>query len=51
MIGLNKYFAALYAKNNIRVNMVSPAPIKNKQKKKLILNLKKIIPMKKLAER
>ena len=51
MIGLNKYFAALYAKDNIRVNMVSPAPIKNKQKKKLILNLKKIIPMKKLAER
>ena len=51
MVGLNKYFAALYAKNNIRVNMVSPAPIKNKQKKKLIQNLKKIIPMKKLADR
>ena len=50
-IGLNKYFAALYAKDNIRVNMVSPAPIKNKQRKKLIQNLKKVIPMKKLAER
>ena len=31
--------------------MVSPAPIKNKQKKILIQNLKRIIPMKKLAER
>ena len=51
MVGLNKYFAALYAKDNVRVNMVSPAPIKNKQRKKLIQNLKKVIPMKKLAER
>ena len=33
MVGLNKYFAALYAKDNVRVNMVSPAPIKNKQRK------------------
>lgn len=51
MIGLNKYYAALYAKHNVRVNMVSPAPIKNKQKVKLIKNLKKLIPMKKLADK
>lgn len=51
LIGLNKYYAALYAKYNIRVNMVSPAPIVNKQKINLIKNLKKQIPMKKLAEK
>ena len=51
LIGLNKYYAALYAKHNIRVNMVSPAPIANKQKINLIKNLKKEIPMKKLAEK
>lgn len=32
MVGLTKYFASLYAKNNVRVNMVSPGPIKKKSK-------------------
>ena len=51
LVGLNKYYASLFAKYNIRVNMVSPAPIMNKQKPKLIKNLINLIPMKKLAQR
>lgn len=50
MLGLTKYFASLYAKNNVRVNMVSPGPIKNNQKPKLTEQLKKIIPMKRLGK-
>lgn len=51
LVGLTKYYASLFAKFNIRVNMVSPAPIKNKQKQQLIKNLLKIIPMRRLAKR
>lgn len=51
LVGLNKYYASLFAKYNIRVNMVSPAPIVNKQRPKLIKNLIKLIPMRRLAER
>lgn len=51
LVGLNKYYASLFAKSGIRVNMISPAPIENKQKPKLKKNLKMIIPMKKLAKR
>ena len=29
LLGLTKYFASLYANQNVRVNMVSPGPIKN----------------------
>ena len=33
MVGLTKYFASLYGEKKVRVNMVSPGPVKNKQKK------------------
>lgn len=49
LLGLTKYYSSLYAKNYVRVNMVSPGPIKNKQNKKLINELKMQIPMRRLA--
>ena len=49
LVGLNKYFATLYAKDKIISNMISPGPIDNKipnyLRKKLIANT----PMKKLC--
>ena len=49
MIGLTKYFASLYGKSNVRVNMVSPGPINNNQSKKLLDELNNIIPMARLG--
>ncbi len=49
MVGLTKYFASLYGENNVRVNMISPGPIKNNQSKKLQNELNKIIPMERLG--
>ena len=50
MVGLTKYFASLYAKNNVRVNMVSPGPIKKNQSKKFLNELESVIPMERLAD-
>lgn len=49
MVGLTKYFSSLYGPEGVRVNMVSPGPVKNKQKKKLILSVKELIPMGRLG--
>ena len=49
MVGLTKYFAALYAGQNVRVNMVSPGPVKNKQKKKLLKEIENLTPMGRLG--
>ena len=49
MLGLTKYFASLYAKDNVRVNMVSPGSIQNNQSTELLKELKKIIPMRRLG--
>ena len=49
MLGLTKYFASLYGKSNVRVNMVSPGPIYNNQSKKLLNELNNIIPMERLG--
>ena len=49
ILGLTKYFASLYGKNNVRVNMVSPGPIKKNQSKKLLKELNNIIPMDRLG--
>ena len=48
MVGLTKYFAALYAGQNVRVNMVSPGPVKNKQKK-LLKEIENLTPMGRLG--
>ena len=50
MVGLTKYFASLYGKSNVRVNMVSPGPIKHNQNKKLLKELKNLMPMERLGE-
>jgi len=50
MVGLTKYFAALYANQNVRVNMVSPGPVKNKQKKKLLKEIENLTPMGRLGD-
>ena len=47
--GKPKYFASLYGPNGIRVNMVSPGPVKNKQKKKLLDAIKEMTPMGRLG--
>ena len=49
MLGLTRYFASLYAKDNVRVNMVSPGSIQNNQSKELLKELKNIIPMGRLG--
>ncbi len=49
MLGLTKYFASLYGKDNVRVNMISPGPIKNNQNKDLLNELNNIIPMNRLG--
>ncbi len=48
LLGLTKYYASLYAENNVRVNMVSPGPVKNNQSRSLINELQNITPMKRL---
>jgi NAD(P)-dependent dehydrogenase (short-subunit alcohol dehydrogenase family) len=49
MLGLTKYFASLYGEKNVRVNMISPGPIKNNQTNALIKQLKNVIPMARLG--
>lgn len=49
MLGLTRYFASLYANDNVRVNMVSPGSIQNNQSKELLKELKNIIPMGRLG--
>lgn len=51
MLGLTKYLASLFAKKGVSVNMLSPGPILNKQDKKLLFELKKIIPRQRLANK
>lgn len=45
MLGLTKYFASLYSKDNIQVNMLSPGPIENNHSKKFIKKISEITPM------
>ena len=49
MVGLTKYFASLYGPEGIRVNMVSPGPVKNKQKRKLVEAIQEMTPMRRLG--
>ena len=50
-LGLTKYFASLYAKNKVLVNMLSPGPIFNNQKKSFVSKLNNLIPMGRMADR
>jgi NAD(P)-dependent dehydrogenase (short-subunit alcohol dehydrogenase family) len=53
LLGMTKYFASLYGKYNVRVNMLSPGAIfineKKSFNKKFVKELENIIPMKKLG--
>ncbi len=49
MYGLTKYFASLYGPKKVRVNMVSPGPVKNKQNKKLRSEIENMTPMSRLG--
>lgn len=51
IIQITKYFAVLFAKNNIRLNSISPGGILNKklQSKKFIKNYSKRVPMDRMA--
>ena len=49
MVGLTKYFSSLYGENNVRVNMVSPGPVKNKQSSKLLAEIENVTPMMRLG--
>jgi len=51
IIGMTKYYAALLAKYNIRVNSLSPGGILNNQDKKFVLKLKKLIPLNRMAQK
>ena len=50
-VGMTKYFASLFAKDLIKVNMISPGPIFNNNPKNLVKELKKIIPMNRMGKR
>tara|TARA_B110000483_G_scaffold95461_1_gene117320 strand:+ start:531 stop:782 length:252 start_codon:yes stop_codon:yes gene_type:complete len=49
MLGLTKYFSSLYGPKNIRVNMVSPGPVKNNQNQKLLEEIENMTPMGRLG--
>jgi NAD(P)-dependent dehydrogenase (short-subunit alcohol dehydrogenase family) len=51
MLGMTKYFASLYSKKNIQVNMLSPGPVFNNQKDAFVEKLLKFIPMKRMARK
>ena len=53
LLGMTKYFASLYGKYNVRVNMLSPGPIYFKEKKsfnrQFIKEIKNITPMERMG--
>tara|TARA_X000000950_G_C13919822_1_gene662840 strand:- start:3633 stop:4445 length:813 start_codon:yes stop_codon:yes gene_type:complete len=51
LLGLNRYFATYWAHKGVRVNCLVPGAVKNLQGKTLINNIKKRVPMNKLAKK
>ena len=51
VIGLTKYFATFWAKDNVRVNSLSPGGVYDNQNKNFIKRIKKLIPMSRMAEK
>ena len=49
--GMTKYFSSLYAKDKVRVNMLSPGPVFRNHKKNFINEIKTQIPMGRMADK
>lgn len=50
IVGMTKYLAAYWAKDNVRVNCISPGGIENNQNKLFINKIKKLIPLGRMAK-
>ena len=50
VLGITKYLAAYWAKNEVRVNSLSPGGIENQQNKIFQRKIKKLIPMGRMAK-
>ena len=51
IIGLTKYTAAYWGKNNIRCNAIAPGGIYNGQDSSFIRNINKLIPLRRMAKK
>ena len=51
IVGLTKYISTYWSSENIRCNALSPGPVLSLQSKSLVKNLKKLIPMGRLANK
>lgn len=51
IIGLTKYIATYWLKENIRVNALSPGGVLNSQDKEFVKKVSKLIPMNRLADK
>ena len=51
IVGLTKYITTYWSSEKIRCNALSPGPVLNLQSKSLVNNLKKLIPMGRLANK
>lgn len=51
LIGLTKYYAALYGEYNITCNAISPVGVFNNQDKKFVKKISNLIPMKRMAKK
>ena len=51
IIGLTKYTASYWAKKNVRCNAIAPGGIYNKQNANFLKNIKKIIPIGRMAKK
>ena len=49
LIGLTRYLATYWAKNNVRCNALSPGGVYNDQGENFVLNLTSLIPMNRMA--
>jgi NAD(P)-dependent dehydrogenase (short-subunit alcohol dehydrogenase family) len=49
LIGLTRYLATYWAKNNVRCNALSPGGVYNEQGENFVLNLTSLIPMNRMA--